>query len=67
MTKAKLKIYLDTSIVSAYFDERNPERCELTQSFFAILDMYDIFISDITLDEINQTPDIILREKMLSI
>ena len=30
----KLKLYLDTSVISALFDDRNPERKSLTESFF---------------------------------
>ena len=32
--KHKLKVYLDTSVISALFDDRNPERKSLTESFF---------------------------------
>ncbi len=29
-----MKIYLDTSVISALFDDRNPERKLLTEEFF---------------------------------
>jgi len=32
--RRKIKIYLDTSVISALFDERNPERKSLTEAFF---------------------------------
>jgi len=60
----KLKLYLDTSGLSALFDERNPERKSLTESFFSELKDFEIFISDITLAEIDNTPDEELKTKM---
>ena len=30
----KIRVYLDTSVISALFDERNPERETLTKTFF---------------------------------
>ena len=60
----KLKLYLDTSVLSALFDERNPERKSLTESFFSELKDFEIFISDITLAEIDNTPDEELKTKM---
>ncbi len=29
-----MKVYLDTSVISALFDDKNPERKSLTESFF---------------------------------
>jgi predicted nucleic acid-binding protein len=40
--RPKLKLYLDTSVISALFDERNPERKSLTESFFAEISKFDI-------------------------
>lgn len=34
MKTKKIKIYLDTSVISALFDDRNPERQDLTKIFF---------------------------------
>jgi len=62
--KYKLKIYLDTSVISALFDERNPERKSLTESFFKGIGNYNIYISDITIAEIEKTPDQVLKKKM---
>ncbi|MBI3193032.1 MAG: PIN domain-containing protein [Ignavibacteriae bacterium] len=59
-----MKIYLDTSIISALFDERNPERKILTEEFFQQIDLYQVFISTLTLLEIENTPNYILKEKM---
>lgn len=62
--KRKLKIYLDTSVISALFDARNPERKSLTESFFEQIESFDPFISEITTAEIERTPDLTLRNKM---
>ena len=42
--KYKLKLYLDTSVISALFDERNPERKSLTESFFDEIETFEIYI-----------------------
>ncbi|MBN2152456.1 MAG: type II toxin-antitoxin system VapC family toxin [Candidatus Lokiarchaeota archaeon] len=60
----KIKIYLDTSVISAKFDDRNPDRKELTENFFVIIDQYDPYISRITIAEIENTPDEALKSKM---
>ncbi len=62
--KRKLKIYLDTSVISALFDARNPERKSLTESFFEQIESFDPFISEITIAKIERTPDPALRSKM---
>lgn len=59
-----MKIYLDTSVFSALFDERNPERQALTKDFFSVLNRYEVYISDLTIIEIEKTPDEILQDKM---
>jgi predicted nucleic acid-binding protein len=59
-----MRIYLDTSVFSALFDVRNPERQELTKEFFSKIDEYEVFISNLTRIEIDKTPDKDLREKM---
>lgn len=60
----KLKLYLDTSVLSALFDERNPERKSLTESFFAETQNFKIFISSITIAEIEKTPDKEIKKNM---
>ena len=62
--KYRLKLYLDTSVLSALFDERNPERKSLTESFFAETKNFEIFISNITIAEIEKTPDKEIKKKM---
>ncbi len=59
-----MKVYLDTFVLSALFDARNPERQELTKEFFSRIDEHEVFISELTRFEIEETPDEELRDKM---
>jgi len=59
-----MKIYLDTSVISALFDERNPERKALTEEFYSKIAIYTTYISELTIAEIERTPDQSLRDKM---
>lgn len=59
-----MKMYLDTSVISALFDDRNPERQALTEEFFSRIDIYDVYISELTIAEIESTPDQSLKNKM---
>ncbi len=59
-----MKIYLDTSVISALFDDRNPERKALTEEFFSKIGIYDVYISELTIAEIESTPDQSLKNKM---
>jgi hypothetical protein len=51
----KLRVYLDTSVLSVAVDERSPERRELTEMFFARAAAYDLSVSEMTVREIDQT------------
>lgn len=62
--KTRIRVYVDTSVISALYDETNPERRALTRSFFEEAPEFDIFISDVTIAEIDRTPKADLREKM---
>jgi predicted nucleic acid-binding protein len=53
------KVYLDTSVISALFDERTPERQQLTKLMWNTLLNYDVYISDIVLAEIDAVSDIL--------
>ena len=53
----KLKLYLDTSVISAMFDKRNPERKVLTEQFFEMRNEFEIFISELVLAEIDDLKD----------
>jgi len=59
-----MKIYLDTSVISLLFDDRNPERKILTEEFFSKIGIYNTYISELTIAEIERTPDQSLRRKM---
>jgi predicted nucleic acid-binding protein len=53
-----------SSVLSALFDARNPERQELTNEFFSRTDEHEAFVSELTRVEIEETPDEELRDKM---
>ena len=60
----KTKIYLDTTVVSALFDKRTPERMTQTQQFWEHIDDYNVYISELVTDEINGASQP-LQDKML--
>ncbi|HLC26379.1 MAG TPA: PIN domain-containing protein [bacterium] len=53
-----MRLYLDTSVFGAIFDEEPPGREETTRSFFrrAKVRRDDLYISDVVLDEIARAP-----------
>jgi predicted nucleic acid-binding protein len=59
-----MEIYLDTSVISALFDDRNPERKALTEESFSKIGIYSTYISELTVGEIERIPDQTLRSKM---
>jgi len=63
----KERLYLDTSVISAYCDEREPEKQEQTWEFWEKLRDYEVIISRLTIDEIERTPQVQQREKMMSL
>ena len=52
----KLRIYLDTSVFSAYYDDRIPDRQVETQEFWNRLNQFEIATSGLTKEELSQTP-----------
>ena len=60
----KQKIYLDTSVVSALFDKRTPERMAMTKAAWERLEECDVYLSRTVLDELGNAPQP-LRNKML--
>jgi predicted nucleic acid-binding protein len=65
-----LKIYLDTSVISFLFAKDAPDKQEATIDFFRDFirtSVYDTYISDFVVAEINNTTDKKLRDKMLSV
>lgn len=55
---------MDTSVISSLFDERNPERKSLTAAFMMKLGDFEVYVSEITIAEVERTPDLELRNKM---
>jgi predicted nucleic acid-binding protein len=60
----KLQVYLDTSVFSAYLDDTNPERMNLTRYFWKCLKDFDVNISEQVLAEIAATPDAKRKQKL---
>ena len=59
-----MKVYLDTSVISALFDQKNPERKSLTEAFFKKIEKFEVYISEVSIMEIERTPDLKLQNKM---
>jgi hypothetical protein len=61
----KQKVYLDTTVPSAYCDDRTPERQNLTMQFWLKrLPDFQPFISDVVLTEIDGNPNVIQRNNI---
>ena len=64
----RLKIYLDTSVISFLFATDAPQFTEITKEFFEnYSDQYDLYISDIVLLEISKNRNTELMNKMLDV
>ncbi|OIO73374.1 MAG: hypothetical protein AUJ85_08250 [Elusimicrobia bacterium CG1_02_37_114] len=63
----KLKIYLDSSVPSAYFDENKPSRQKLTINWWdnVMFKDFEVYTSQVTIAEINGTSDTNLRGRLL--
>ncbi len=60
----KETLYLDTSVISAYYDERAKERRASTLNFWEkVVPSYKVFVSEITVTELENTKDEILKVK----
>lgn len=58
------KLYLDTSVPSAYYDEEKPERQRITKLWWENdLSGYEVVVSRVTVDELEATKDKEKREK----
>lgn len=61
----KTKLYLDTSIPSAYYDTSKPMRQLITQKWFENdAQLYDIYISVLTIEEIDMLENLTRRENI---
>ncbi|MBI4722871.1 MAG: PIN domain nuclease [Candidatus Stahlbacteria bacterium] len=63
----KFKLYVDTSVPNAYFDENNLYRREISRQFWLKLKEYQVFVSDLVIKEIKATGDENQRKKLLNI
>ena len=63
----KTNIYLDTTIISALFDKRTPERMSQTQQCWEHIDDYNVFISELVLDEIKGASQPLQNEMLKSV
>ncbi|MCX6148360.1 MAG: type II toxin-antitoxin system VapC family toxin [Candidatus Kapabacteria bacterium] len=64
----KLKIYLDTSIINFLFADDAPEKQEVTIDFFDnYINVYEVYISQVVIDEINQTNDLVKKRDLLQV
>ena len=62
---AKQKVYLDTTVPSAYYDSRTPERQSQTLDFWQkTLPHFDVFVSGLVLREIADTPNVERHQEM---
>ncbi len=58
-------LYLDTSVPSAYFDERTKERQEATIKFWnTVIPDYQVHISEVTLGELENTRNKTLKSRL---
>ena len=62
-----LRLYLDTSVFSAYHDDRMPERQRETLEFWLRLDEFIVSTSDLARQELAQATDLVLRAKLLQL
>lgn len=66
----KIKIYLDTSVINFLYADDVPELKKVTEEFFAYVkegQRYDVYVSDVVINEINKTNDPIKKKKLISI
>jgi len=57
MMRKEIRVYLDTSVISALFDDRNPERQDLTKRFFDEIESFEVYISEVLLAKIDATKE----------
>jgi predicted nucleic acid-binding protein len=60
---SRQKVFLDTSVFSAYFDERQPERRALTREFWQKLENFKVYTSEVTKQELEATTDSTRRKQ----
>lgn len=60
----KIRLYADTSVFSAYYDERAPDRKALTEDFWRGIAAFECSTSELAVTELEQIKDAALRQKM---
>lgn len=60
----KLRVYLDTSVFSAYYDERVPKRRERTVEFWERRSDFELSTSELAGVELEQRPDEEVRSRL---
>ena len=65
--RGKPRLYLDTSIPSAYWDDREPVRMARTREFWQQLPAYQVFVSAMTVSEAERHPDASRRTELLGL
>lgn len=63
----RYRLYLDTSVPNAYFDEKNLYRQEITRQFWSRLKEYDVLISDLVIREMKATGNERLRKELIGL
>lgn len=63
----RLRVYLDTSVFSAYLDERVPDRRAETAEFWARLAHFEAATSEVCREEMLATPDPARRGELLGL
>ncbi|MCC7291089.1 MAG: PIN domain-containing protein [Phycisphaerales bacterium] len=63
----KLRIYLDTSVFSAYDDERMPDRRQQTHEFMTRRKSFELSSSELAERELSGTPDPTKRSRLLAL
>ncbi|MEW5936960.1 MAG: type II toxin-antitoxin system VapC family toxin [Candidatus Thermoplasmatota archaeon] len=63
----RLKIYLDTSVFSAYHDDRDESRQMHTKEFWGTLSRYDRYISEIVLQELGLVSSVPMRKRLVAL
>ena len=61
----KDKVYLDTSVISALFDQRTPERMLMTESVWSRLKDFEVYLSDRVIEELKKATEA-LQERLLA-
>ena len=63
----KESLYLETSVVSAYYDDRDSQRQIFTLNFWKISPEYEVYVSQIVQTELEATQEKTLRSKFVEL